>query len=387
MVHDSDSIIQSSHSFRYFAAGDVAEDQSIDFAVLLAPVMNRWRAVVLALFAGGAIAYGISFLVTPLYASHTTMLPPQAQQSNAVSALASLGAIGGLAAGGMKSPVDQYISLMQSETVGDRLIDRFDLMKVYDQKYRDATRKQLLKRATIVAGKKDGMITIEVEDSDPKRAAAMATQFVEELRRVTATLAVTEAQQRRLFFQGQMLEVKTKLTDAQTALQQSGFNQGALNAEPQSAASGYARLRTELATAQVRLATLENSLAPTAPEVRQQSATVSALQEQLRHLESSASTGTNSPDYVSKYREFKYEETLFDIMAKQYELARVDESREGALIQIVDQAHPAERRSYPRRLYFAAAGALAGTVLFALFLVVNGLQARKRREVSAAPTA
>jgi uncharacterized protein involved in exopolysaccharide biosynthesis len=193
---------------------------------------------------------------------------------------------------------------------------------------------------------------------------------------MTATLAVTEAQQRRVFFQNQLQEVKSKLAEAQAALQQSGFGQGALNSAPQTAAAGYARLRTELASAQVRLATLQGSLAPEAPEVRQQSTMVAALQDQLRQLEASPGANANGPDYVTKYREFKYEETLFELMSKQYELARVDESREGALIQVVDPARPPERRSYPRRLYFAAGGAFAGLFLAGLLLILRERRAQ-----------
>ena len=374
MAHDHDTPGLPSHF-----ADDEDDDSGIDFQALLAPVRRRWRGVALATLAAGAIGYGISFLVTPLYTSHTTLIPPQQQQSGAAAALSSLGVLGSLAGGAMKNPIEQYISLMQSDVVTDHLIDRFGLMKVYDFEYRDSARKKLLKRSTIAAGKKDGLITVTVEDSDPKRAAEMASQYVEELRHMTATLAVTEAQQRRVFFQNQMQDAKAKLAEAQAALQQSGFGQGALNSAPQTAAAGYARLRTELASAQVRLATLQGSLAPEAPEVRQQSTMVAALQDQLRQLETSAGANANGPDYVTKYREFKYEETLFELMAKQYELARVDESREGALIQVVDPARPPERRSYPRRLYFAAGGALAGLLLAGLLLIL-----RERRAQAAA---
>jgi uncharacterized protein involved in exopolysaccharide biosynthesis len=356
------------------------DEGGIDFRALLAPMRRHWRGVALAVGAACAIGYGISFVVTPLYTSHTTLIPPQQQQGGgAAAALSSLSVLSNLAGGAMKNPVEQYISLLQSDTVTDRLIDRFGLMKVYDFKYRDSTRKKLLKRSAIAAGKKDGLITVTVEDSDPKRAAAMANQYVEELRRVTSSLAVTEAQQRRLFFQNQMQDAKAKLAEAQAALQQSGFGNGALNAAPQTAAAGYARLRTELASAQVRLATLQGSLAPGAPEVHQQATMVAALQDQLRQLETSANAAANGPDYVTKYREFKYEETLFELMAKQYELARVDEAKEGALIQVVDPAQPPERRSFPRRLYFAAGGALAGLFLASLLLVV-----RERRAQAAA---
>jgi uncharacterized protein involved in exopolysaccharide biosynthesis len=360
-------------------AGHDDEDAGVDFQALLAPVRRSWRAAALATLAAGALGYGISFVVTPLYTSHTTLIPPQQQQGGAAAALSSLGVLGSLAGGAMKNPIEQYISLMESDAVTDRLIDRFGLMKVYDYQYRDSTRKKLLKRSEITAGKKDGLITVKVEDSDPKRAAAIANQYVEELRHMTSTLAVTEAQQRRVFFQNQMLEAKNKLAEAQDALQKSGFSRGAVNAEPQAAAAGYMRLRTELASAQVKLATLQGSLAPTAPEVQQQSTTVAALQDQLRQLETAAGSDANNPDYVTKYREFKYEATLFELMAKQYELARVDEAKEGALIQVVDPALPPERRSYPRRLFFAAGGAAAGLLLAAALLVL-----RERRTQPAA---
>jgi len=175
MAHDHVSAGHPSE-FAGHAPGDEDEDGGIDFQALIAPVRRRWRGVALAALAAGAIGYGVSFLVTPLYTSHTTLIPPQQQQSGAAAALSSLGVLGSLAGGAMKNPIEQYISLMQSDTVTDRLIDRFGLMKAYDFDYRDATRKKLLKRSAIVAGKKDGLITITVEDSDPKRAAGMASQ-------------------------------------------------------------------------------------------------------------------------------------------------------------------------------------------------------------------
>jgi len=356
------------------------DDSAIDLRLLLRPAFDRWRAVLAAAVVAGAAGYGLTFALAPRYTSHTTFIPPQQQQSSAASALASLGALGGLAgATALKSPVDQYISLMQSEAVTNRLIDRFQLMKAYDFDLREKTRSKLLNRTVISAGKKDGLVTVEVEDTDPKRAAAMANQYVEELRHLTSTLAVSEAQQRRVFFQGQLEEARNKLVAAQSALQQSGFSQGALNAEPSTAAAGYARLRAELASAKVKLETLQGSLAPTAPEVRQQSVTVTAIEGQLHQLENTAATGTDSPDYISRYREFKYEETLFDLMAKQYEIAKVDESREGALIQVVDPAHEAERKSWPRRIVFLAGGAAAGLLLASLFFILRGFRSARVR--------
>jgi uncharacterized protein involved in exopolysaccharide biosynthesis len=146
-------------------------------------------------------------------------------------------------------------------------------------------------------------------------------------------------------------------------LQASGLTQGALKAEPKAAAEGYARLKAEVTAAEVRLQTLRSSLTETAVEVQQQQQALAALRSQLAKLEQSTDV-QGGPDYVSKYREFKYQETLFELFARQYELARADESREGALVQVVDQATPPERKSGPKR----AVTAIVATLLTGLGL-------------------
>jgi uncharacterized protein involved in exopolysaccharide biosynthesis len=320
----------------------------------------------------GLAALGIAFALTPTFTARTSLIPPQQQQSVAASALASLGALSGLAgaAGAVRTPSDQYVALMQSTTVADRLIDQFDLMQAYDEKLRFDARRELHSRSSFQVGKKDGLIVIEVDDESPKRAADIANQYVEELRRMTAVLAVSEAQQRRAFFETQLKNTRDQLVRAQQALQASGFNQGALRAEPKAAAEGYARLKAETTAAEVRLQTLRGMLSDSAVEVQQQQAALNALRGQLARLEQAgeASAGAG-PDYISKYREFKYQETLFELFSRQYELARVDEAREGALIQVVDPALPPERKSKPKRAQIAlvsALGALLGLCAFVL---------------------
>jgi capsule polysaccharide export protein KpsE/RkpR len=273
--------------------------------------------------------------------------------------------------------VDQYIALMQSVTASDRLIDQFKLMDVYSAKYRVDARKELAQNVRITAGKKDGLITVEVDDASPQRAADIANRYVEELRRLTGTLAVTEAQQRRVFFERQLQQSRDRLVMAQQALQASGFNAGALKAEPKAAAEAYAKLKAETTAAEVRLQTLRGSLADGAPEVRQQEATMAALRRQLAHAEQ-ATDIAGAPDYVGKYREFKYQETLFELYARQFELARVDESREGALIQVVDPAAAPEKRSRPKRMMVALTATLITVFLLVAYILVrlNYRQAR-----------
>jgi uncharacterized protein involved in exopolysaccharide biosynthesis len=243
-------------------------------------------------------------------------------------------------------------------------------MQVYESKYRFEARKTLAANARVSLGKKDGLITVEVDDVDPQRAADLANRHVDELRRLSAQLALTEAQQRRVFFESQLKNTRDDLTAAQNALQASGFNPGALKAEPKAAAEGYARLRAEVTAAEVRLQTLRRNLADTTPEVAQAQTTLAALRAQLSRTEA-ATDPTGNADYVSKFREFKYQETLFELFSRQYELARLDESREGALIQVVDVAQPAERKSKPKRAIIASAATVAALLLLAVFLVTR----------------
>lgn len=326
-----------------------------------------------ALLVGGSIGVAASFLITPTFQSSTTFIPPQQQQSSMAGALASLGALAGVAGGalGVKSPAEQYVTLLQSNVVIDRLIERFGLDKVYDTETRRDARKTLLNLSQISLGKKDGLISISVEDTNPKRAADIANQYVEELRRVTSTLAVSEAQQRRAFFEAQMQASNQRLVKAQSALQASGFNERALRTEPKATAERFAQLKATTTAAEVRLQALRGSLTENAPEVRQQIATVAALQKSLRELQARETPDQTDGAFVTRYRDFKYEEAVFELMVKQFEMARLDEAREGALLQVVDRAEPAERKSKPRRSLIAAGSAMGASLLMALFLVAR----------------
>ena len=349
---------------------DDGYDNDTDFADIAKLLVSRWKLLVLGPLGAGVLAVGMTYLIPPTYTASTTFMPPQQAQGAAASALAALGPLAGLAGGaaGIRNTGEQYIALMQSVTVSDRLIDQFKLLEVYDAKYRVDARNELAQNVRIASGKKDGMITVSVDDTVPQRAADIANRYVEELRRVAATLAVTEAQQRRTFFEQQLQMSRDRLLQAQQALQSSGFNASALKAEPKAAAEAYAKLRAEATAAEVRLQVTRGSLTESAPEVRQQQATLNALREQLARSAQPVD-GQGGPDYISRFREFKYQETLFELYARQFELARVDESREGALIQVVDPAQAAERKSKPKRAIVGLIVMAASLVGFALFVV------------------
>jgi uncharacterized protein involved in exopolysaccharide biosynthesis len=346
-------------------------DDGISLGEIWAVLTPRAKLLTLAPLAAGFIALGASHLIPPTFTATTTFLPPQQAQSSAVSALASLGALGGLAGGisGVSSPGERYVALLQSVTLSDRIVDSFKLMDVYEAKYRVDARKILAGNVRVTLGKKDGLMTVQVDDKSPKRAAEIANRYVEELRLFTGTLAITEAQQRRVFFERHLQQSRDRLAQAQQALESSGFSPGALKAEPKAAADAYARLKAETTGAEMRLSLLRSSLTDSAPEVKQQLSAVQALRQQLARAESASST-TDNPGYVSRYREFKYQETLFDLYARQFEVARSDESREGALIQVVDPATPPELKSGPKRAMIAVSSVLV--VFVALLAILLG---------------
>ena len=347
------------------AATGNGQGESIGYFELVTVLVARWRLLVLAPIAIGALALAATTpaLMPPTFTARTTFLPPQQSQGIAGSALASLGALAGLAGGSVRTTSDQYVSLMQSVTVEDRILDRFGLIKHYKAKYRSDARKTLEANVHIGIGKKDGIVTVEALADSPELAADMANQYVAELRRITSELALTEAQQRRLFFETELKQARGKLASAQQALQNGGFNAGALKAEPQAAAESYARIKAETTSAEVQLQSMRSGLADTAPEVQRQVALLTALRAQLAQLERSAPT-TSDADYVSRYREFKYQEKLVELFSQQYESARVDESRDGAVVQVVDPASPPEHKSGPKRVLTALiSAAIAGLLL------------------------
>jgi uncharacterized protein involved in exopolysaccharide biosynthesis len=332
-------------------------------ADLVVRLLAHWKAILGVALVAGLAGLGGSYLIPPKYTGKATFLVPQ-QQGAGQALLASLGGLAALAdsAGAGRTPADQYASLMQSTTVADRIIDRFSLLDVYDVQLRADARRRLDERTRILIGRRDGLMTVEVDDHDPKRAADMANQYVEELRAFSSRLALSEAQQRRAFFEGHLKQARDELSRAQLALQGSGLGPGVLRAEPRAAADSYARLRAEVSAAEVRLQTLLRSLTENAPEVLRGQAQLDALRGQLARAEQ-ADRHAGASDYLARYRDFKYQETLTDLFSRQYEMARVDEAREGPLIQIIDVAAPPERKSSPRRAVIAVLCASAGLLV------------------------
>jgi len=354
--------------------------------------LHKWFLLKLTL-AAGAIGAIVSFLLPKWYTAETLILPPQQQaQSSAAMLLSSLNtnlAPLATAAGlNFKTPNDLYVGMLKSRPVADALIRRFDLQSIYRAKDLTAARKDLARETDIVS-EKDGMISISVQDKNKKQAAAMADAYVEELRNVTKRLAITEAQQRRLFYDDQLKQAKEDLVGAEVGLKQAQQKSGMilLDAQAKAIIEGIGNLRARIAAKKVELRGLRTFATEQNAQVGLAESELAAMESELRRAEQQGGGGDsfdlalkNVPEagleYVRALRELKYRETLFEILAKQYEMARLDEAREAALIQVVAPAIEPDRKSFPPRTLITALSALSGLLLACTIVMLGQWKAQ-----------
>jgi tyrosine-protein kinase Etk/Wzc len=332
---------------------------------------QSWKVVVLGALAAGLIALGFSFLLTPQFTARASFLVPQ--QQNPAAALAQLGGLAGAAATatGLKNPLDQYVAMLRSTTVTDKLVSQFDLMTMYGERFRQDARDVLTRRTQVVAGK-DGLITIEVEDTSPIRAAELANAYMAQLSLMLDALAADEAQHRRTFFEQQLGDANKRLIQAQTELEASGVDASTLKMNPAGAVEATARLKAQLTASELRVAGMRGYLSDNSAELRQALLEQAALRRQLQQAEVGQGSSRGQPnEYILKFREFKYRETLFEMFARQYELARADEAREGALVQVIDKATPPEKKTSPRKAVIAVVTTIASGTLLYLFALAS----------------
>jgi uncharacterized protein involved in exopolysaccharide biosynthesis len=235
-----------------------------------------------------------------------------------------------------------------------------------------------------ISNDKDGLISLEVNDEDPKFAATLANGYVAALEQLLSSLAVTEAQQRRAFIEKQLASTKDNLVNAEHALRSTGISGSTLKLSG-SAVASLAQFKAAITAQEIKLASMRGYLTELAPEFKQAQVEMSVLRSQLARLEKDepANAGDDS-GYVAKYRNFKYYETLLELFAKQYDVARIDESREGVIIQVLNVAEPPTKRTSAKRTQTAVSASLSVGVALLLFVFIrNALKrAAQRPETS-----
>ena len=343
-------------------------------------VLLKRKKLIISITSGAALITAIiSLIMTPIYRAETRILPPQTGSSSiAVGMLSQMSGAQGITESlGLKTPSDLYIGMLESRTIADRIIDRFNLMELYKAEYREDARKELFEDALEAETDKDtDIITIDVEDKDPKRAADMANAFVEELKNLTKGLAVTEASQRRLFFEEQLKDTKMALVKAEEEMQ--GFQEktGALQVDAQTKAiiEGIAMLRAQIAAKEVQLKVMRTYATAQNPDLQRAEDELNGLKAELGKLEAKGGSGHDSliptgripeigTEYIRKLRDLKFNETLYELLAKQFEAAKLDEAKEAAVIQVIDKAIPPEKRAKPKRTLMVLIATFTGFFL------------------------
>jgi tyrosine-protein kinase Etk/Wzc len=366
---------------------------------LLIVLSRHQQFIMRATLATAVLASVLALLLPSRYTAKATILPPQPNQSLAASMIGQLGAFGpmaGLAQKdlGLKNPSDLYVGMLRSRTAEDNLIRQFDLLGAYRDRRMSDARRDLEDASSIVSGK-EGFISISVEDKDRLRAVEIANAYVDQLRQLTQALAVTEAGQRRLFFERQMERAKNNLSDAEQALKETEHKTGLIQLDGQAKAiiESVVKLQGLMAEREVALRTRRLFSTEQNPDVMLGEEQLSGLRAQLTLLEKRSGGAGGSGDqnesnrnsnkddedihngnlndrnqandnniqisagnvpeaglqYVRRVRDLKYAETMFEMLTKQYEAARLDEAKTAAVIQVLDPAVEPDRSSSPKR--------------------------------------
>jgi len=366
------------------AVEDAADTIEIPLADLLMAIWRRrlWLAKVIGLGAVAAIA--IALLIPKKYTSTAQLMPPDQQtlsSTSLLSALSGAGPAASLGTGGLMStrtPGGTFIGVLSSQSAQDDIVDRFDLRRIYHCKFYFEARKILTDRTTIDEDKKSGIISIAVVDGDPNRARDMAKAYVEELDKIVNRVSTSSARRERIFLEERIQSIKSDLDASSVALSQFSSRNATLDIQRQGEATVEAagKLQGELIAAQSELSGLKTAYTDDNVRVRQAQAQVNVLQSQLHKMGGEgedAEGGDLKADqfmpsirklpllgvtYSDLYRRVMMQESLYETLTKQYELARVQEAKEIPPIKVLDEPQVPEKKSSPHRTIIVLLGIL-----------------------------
>lgn len=374
------------------AAG--AQESEISLLEILTAIGEEKKTIGLFVLVGTALGLAIALLLTPVYTAKTTLLPPQQNQGGSSAMLASLGALAATAgvAGPLKTPEELYVGLLKTDSIANALIERFKLKERYEKSTLDETRRELTLNTQINADRKSTLISVTVDDWDPVFSAQLANAYAEELRRLMTRIAVTEAQQRRLFFEQQMEKAKTDFIRAELAVKQAQDKSGliSLDAQTQSTIGAAAQVRGQIVAREVQLQATRPFAGPENPELKRLLSELASLRTQLAKIEGGgadvpARAGKDSAESLGNvriFRELKYQEAIYTAMLQQFQLAKADEAREAPLVQQVDIGLPPDRKSKPKRAVIVLAALFFGLVLGLMVAFWRRVALRARQDPS-----
>jgi len=347
-------------------------------------VISRQKKTILLLTAIAAVVAVICSILLPnIYTARAKILPSQ-QQTSIMSSMMMQGPLANLAGDLVtdKSPAKLYAEILKVESLRDPIIDRFKLNDVYDKKYRQDVHALLNKKVSILTGK-EGIITIAVDDKDPRRAADLANAFVEELQKMTVTLNATGAGNNRAFLEERLSRAKVDLEKSADSLKKFQEKNKAISFPEQAAGAikGIAELEAQLTEKEVQLAILRRTLTDSNQKVKNMRTAIANLKSQIAKYESGKGGGAvpmlgSAPELAKEYiqvmREFKTNEMIAELLTKQYEMARLSEANDVSPIQVIQKATIPEKKSKPAR-----ARIVLTTAFVALFFSIIGILSRE----------
>lgn len=356
-----------------------ATGKPIDLLGVLGAFLNRWPYIAAMGAGGGLVALAIAFSLTPRFASKAVFLPPTEHVSSTDNPFAAL----------LKTPSTAvYNGLLLSDTVLGDVVEHSNLQTVFKAKDAQAAR-VALRQITTVSSDSSGFVTIEVVNKNPKLAQEIASNFLAALARLNDRMSISAAAQQRRLYQAQLQHEKDELENAEVELEKAQEASGVVLPQSQTQAGLQAidTLRAEIRAQQVRLTGLLQAETNQAPEVVRVRSQIEALQAQLHRLETGTQgaaggelTASKAPivnlEFVRLEREVKYHQTLFDVMAKQYENARLEETSSAPGVQVVDYPEVPIRKSWPPRAVFTLVGVIAG-----IFFALVAIFAKNRLEI------
>lgn len=369
------------------------DPDDISLIDLLSVLVKQWKMIILVPFVVAVITAIYSMTLHNIYTAKAMIVPGEDSSGGMMSAMmGQLGGLAGLAGGlGGATKADLYVTMMNSEAIEDPIIDRLKLMEVYKAKFRTSAYNALDASSTINVGKKDGVITIAVDNEDPKMAAAIANAYVEELGKLTTKMNMAGAGNSRVFLEERLNKAKVELAAAEETLKSFQIRNKAVAVTDQAKATleGVALLRAQLIAQEVQLATLRQQFTDNSHEVKSTKATIANLRGQVAKLEGGGSGGSMpgvgvmpqlGQEYMRLMREFKIQETLVELLTKQYEMTKLNEAKDVVPFQVLQQAKVPELKSKPKRSIMVIIAAGISGLLMVLVAFAREFAARMNED-------
>ena len=291
---------------------------------------------------------------------------------------------------GIKTTGALFIGVLESQTVEDRIIDQYDLRKVYGVKLRQSARERLSENTSITEERKSGIISLAVSDREPKRAAAIAASYVDELNTLMAQLTTSSAHRERVFLEERLKTVNSDLESAEKDFSQFASKNATIDITEQGKAMvvSAATLQGQLIAAQSQLEGLKQIYTDSNIRVRSIQARINELHHQLELLGGKYGTPASGNDgvsdtlyptlrqlpilgvpYADLFRQLKIEQAVYETLTKEYELAKVQEAKEIPTVKVLDSPLVPERKSYPPRLMIILLGTIFTVAVCAVWLI------------------